>query len=289
VQTIMGGGGGADTDVDGAVNKANGYLQDALTLGLPYSENFTKQAIQAQQQAQNLARNDAEGGFQRSQGLNAPYRLAGYQALDSYMDTLTMARPEMGSFKLANALESAAHRDQALGKLSYDVQNVKQYYDPVSMQGKAPDSTFDPSDPQYANDPRYQGMADYPDGKGGTVKGPVGLLSGNGTYSPGVWAENALKTAEWQIANNFYQNPNLAADNWNSMPTGSGGIAPASTWGVPMGGYAKQAGQARAALGTALDEYNRATQYYTPEHQLIANSFNRGLLGEAKWKDVPNG
>lgn len=269
-------GGGADTDVDGAVAKANGYLTDALALGLPYSERFNKQAIEAQKQATEQARSDLNTGFERSQALGAPYRLAGYQALDSYMDTLTLARPEMGSFKLATALDNTAKREAALTELGADVSNV-QKYNPFTY-GVNPDR-----DPLASN----SGMGD--------------VDRSTGLSSPGVWAENALAASRDMLAHNWFPTANKS-QGWTTLndvtktggylnpeysaqySSGGGGSIPNAS-GKPMSANAMLSNTV-GDLNKALSDYNRATQYYTPEQGSIAASFNKGMLGTPVWRNV---
>lgn len=87
-------------------NQANKQLQAALQQGLQYSEKYTNQAVKAQQDYNKLAQQQMQQGFNQSQALSAPQRLATYGALDAYQDTLGLARPVGGSFQLASALEN---------------------------------------------------------------------------------------------------------------------------------------------------------------------------------------
>ena len=87
---------------------ANQQLQNALTQGLQYSKQYSQQAVDALQGAQQQSRADMQQGFERGQALTAPQRLAGYTALDTYQDMLGLARPVGGSFQLASGLENLA-------------------------------------------------------------------------------------------------------------------------------------------------------------------------------------
>lgn len=87
-------------------NQANKQLQAALQQGLQYSEKYTNQAVKAQQDYDKVAQQQLQQGFNQSQALSAPQRLATYGALDAYQDTLGLARPVGGSFQLASALEN---------------------------------------------------------------------------------------------------------------------------------------------------------------------------------------
>jgi glycine/D-amino acid oxidase-like deaminating enzyme len=88
--------------------KANQQLQAALQQGLDYSQNYTQQAVKASQDYDQKAQQQMQQGFNQAQALNAPQRLAGYTALDSYMDSLGLSRPTAGSFQLASALQNQA-------------------------------------------------------------------------------------------------------------------------------------------------------------------------------------
>lgn len=89
-------------------NQANAHLQNALNQGLNYSEKYSQQAINALQGYDQKAQNQIQRGFQQAQALNAPQRLAAYNALDVYQDSLGLSRPVGGSFQLASALQNAA-------------------------------------------------------------------------------------------------------------------------------------------------------------------------------------
>lgn len=92
-------------------NTANSYLTSALNQGIAQSEKYNTAAINASNTATTQANQAAAQGFDMAQALNAPQRLAGYQALDAYQDSLGLARPSVGSFQLASALENQARGD----------------------------------------------------------------------------------------------------------------------------------------------------------------------------------
>lgn len=93
-------------------NTANQYLTSALNQGITASNTYNQAAIGAANAAQQQSNKALTQGFDMSQALNAPQRLAGYQALDAYQDSLGLARPNVGSFQLASALENQARGDQ---------------------------------------------------------------------------------------------------------------------------------------------------------------------------------
>ena len=92
-------------------NTANNYLTSALNQGIAQSEKYNNAAIDATKAYQNQANAASAQGYDMAQALNAPQRLAGYQALDAYQDSLGLARPNVGSFQLASALENQARGD----------------------------------------------------------------------------------------------------------------------------------------------------------------------------------
>jgi hypothetical protein len=89
-------------------NTANQYLTSALQQGIGQSEKYGQAAVDASKAYQTQANQALNQGFDMAQALNAPQRLAGYQALDAYQDSLGLARPQAGSFQLASALENQA-------------------------------------------------------------------------------------------------------------------------------------------------------------------------------------
>lgn len=89
-------------------NQANAQLQAALKQGLQYSQNYSKQAANALQDYNNQAQNQMIQGFNQSQALTAPQRLATYNALDAYLGTLGLPTPTGGSFQLASAMQNQA-------------------------------------------------------------------------------------------------------------------------------------------------------------------------------------
>ena len=95
-------------------NKANQYLTNALNQGIAQSSQYNLAAIDAQKAYQAQANQAATQGFDTAQALNAPQRLAGYQALDAYQDSLGLSRPTAGSFQLASALENQVRAQQQL-------------------------------------------------------------------------------------------------------------------------------------------------------------------------------
>lgn len=120
---IAGSGGGQPIDISKYLvnfnaadwaNTANNYLTSALNQGIAQSEKYNNAAIDASKAYQGQSNQAMAQGFDMAQALNAPQRLAGYQALDAYQDSLGLSRPNVGSFQLASALENQARGDQNL-------------------------------------------------------------------------------------------------------------------------------------------------------------------------------
>ena len=269
------GGGGQQSRLGEAATASNQILQNALMQALPYSEGFTREAMDELRRSEKQARIDQEAGFQRMQGLTAPYRAAGYMALDDYLDTLSIARPEMGSLKLATALESAAKREQALGTLANEVERVRE----------------------------YQNI-------GGIGEVQVDPVTGQSTYMPGLYAENMLDMARDMRSGDWFPSVNapsgyvpLSSAQGGYLPPkyqrrfgGMSGSLPGSARnalasqgpfsGLPPMSAIEQTDETIKDLQSALADYGRSTQYYTPEHGTIAASFNKGLFGDPRWVNV---
>jgi hypothetical protein len=100
-------------------NTANNYLTSALNQGIAQSEKYNNAAIGASNAATGQANQALTQGYDMAQALNSPQRLATYQALDAYQDSLGLARPNVGSFQLASALENQARGDQNIPGQQY--------------------------------------------------------------------------------------------------------------------------------------------------------------------------
>lgn len=93
--------------------EAQGFLDTMLRNAIPYSEFFTQKAVDEMNAKFDQARNDTREYYERSLAFTAPYREAGYQALDTLQDTLGIARPGSGSSAMAHAQENKA-KEQAI-------------------------------------------------------------------------------------------------------------------------------------------------------------------------------
>lgn len=245
--------------------QANELLDKALGSAIPYSESYTSQAIEAQEYALQTARNDAEAAFQRAQGLSAPYRAAGYMALDTYMDTLTLARPEMGSLKLATALESNAKRDAALEQLRLDLDKAKD----IGLAINAPSTYTDPNTGEVIDSPGIEAEKLANITSNMLKQGVFPSLNTSKGYIPMDAYFTGYMTSKLQ--RQLGMDPNTGKQLW--------GFSAAPT---PR----ELTAEAADAYKNVVDRYNQATKYYTPEHGGIAASFQKGLFAPTRWVDV---
>ncbi len=116
---LLGGGGAGEIDFDAReyADEANSFLDDALRTAIPISEAFTTRAISEVQRQFDIGRSDLKEYNALAQAQGAPYREAGYQALDMYQDTLGMPRLSSGSSAMAKALENKAKQQGAQRQL----------------------------------------------------------------------------------------------------------------------------------------------------------------------------
>lgn len=112
---MISGGSGGGTDLSQYLinfnasdwaNQANQHLQSALNQGLQYSEKYSQQAVDAMQDYNKQSQQQMTQGFQQAQALNAPQRLATYNALDAYQGTLGLPTAQGGSFQLAQGMQN---------------------------------------------------------------------------------------------------------------------------------------------------------------------------------------
>lgn len=138
--SLMGAMGSNDVSTDIPTGQMNSLLDNALQNGLDYSQNYTNQAVGAQKDYLSQAlkqlqagQNALQAGYDTSQALQSPYRDAGYGALDSYMDSLMLARPEMGSRQYAGIQGKEADTQSRLKSLLANQQDLNTLYDTGSL------------------------------------------------------------------------------------------------------------------------------------------------------------
>ena len=143
----MGGGGaGTNIDVSDAVNQISEMVQvglqfaehqvqqgirfgeqkteqgirfgeDQLSKGLDYADPRANAALGQIATGEAMGKAELQQGYNQYQALNAPYRLAAYNALDGLMDTMGMARLNVSSADMANSLDQKAKVQGAQDKL----------------------------------------------------------------------------------------------------------------------------------------------------------------------------
>lgn len=222
------------------VNTSNNILNGALGNALNYSSNYTTQAVQAQQgyntQSVNALNQSLQGATQGAQqninqGLlssmatNAPVVQTGYNALDSYEDSLGMARPSMGNAAYASDLQSASQ----LPALNNQLQQAASQYGVSNPYAAQTVPTAPGAAPQVALNTQaaQQSLAQYVaaqqqalgvKGAYGRSGNPNDLSSGNivlgnvgGAYMPGVTTNNMNDPAVIQAVAQFQQQQQQAA------------------------------------------------------------------------------
>ncbi len=107
-------------------NQANAQLQQALSQGLQYSEKYSTQAVKAAQDYDQKAQQQMQQGYQQAQAVNAPQRLATYNALDAYQNTLGLPTPVGGSFQLASGLQHGVLGQPTTPQQAQQVQGFNQ-------------------------------------------------------------------------------------------------------------------------------------------------------------------
>ncbi len=97
---------------DALMAYANNALAHLLTTS-QYANNLlgqrTQQALAPLIQNYGQAQQQLQNSGNMANIYNAPYQQAGYSALDAYMDSLGLARPEMGSGASVNAAAQYAN------------------------------------------------------------------------------------------------------------------------------------------------------------------------------------
>lgn len=121
-----GGSGGGNKGMDQLLGQYNSILNKAMQNAINESTGYTNSAVAQQQQGlkqsqkyltdyMDRVRQDltgySQGGFNMGQGLNAPYRDAGYNALDAFNQSLGLNTPRGGSRLLAEAQSKIAQRN----------------------------------------------------------------------------------------------------------------------------------------------------------------------------------
>jgi hypothetical protein len=269
----------------------NSILDTSLQNALGYSQNYTGQAVNTQtqylQQAMNAlttAGNQLTNSFNQSQGLQQPYRIAGYNALDSYEDTLGMKRPTIGNAAVAQALNDQAVAQGQYQQLQQGQGQLNQLYDynqkgntsDLSLLGNAPTK-----DAMLANgDVTKSAIDSYIKGNMFNDSGvmnyqgvmpnaaPGGLVGAYGQYST---ASGMAGLTDGRGGGYIMNNADLRSAVQNELATP----------------YQQQA---MSLFGQQQQNYNTLNQYlngvYTPNQQNIANAANAGLFNAPTMQKV---
>lgn len=102
--------GKAINEVNQGTNKGVGSLQE-------YLGKAEQSLTQNTQKAIDQAAFYGNQGFQQSQALQSPYNMAGLTALDAYMDSMGLSRPQQGSQAVQQGLFNAAQAKPYLEQL----------------------------------------------------------------------------------------------------------------------------------------------------------------------------
>jgi hypothetical protein len=151
---MMGGGDEGGVDIDAVLAQYNGVLNNALSQAIQSATQGTQQATgqlnqslgtatgilnNATNQAGQTAGQYTDYGFNMGQGLNTPYREAGYGATDAYLQSLGLAIPNGGSAMAAKQGQMKAQYQKLLSDFG-----GKAPTDPGQFTGTAP-TAFDPN------------------------------------------------------------------------------------------------------------------------------------------------
>lgn len=271
--TIAGTLGGMGQSVD-SIDTSGGIrtMQNAQKDALAYTQNYTNKAIDTQSQyfdksisflndALDKALNVSNQQFNVSQALQAPYRNAGYAALDRYMDTLMMPHTTMPSQQLAQILEKDARGQGMMSNLKSGQQSLNQMYDAGNdpMAGaKAPtinDFTGKITDQQMKGYIRDNSITNAYEPGPGQMQGMIyqGVGSGNG---PVLWGD---------------QGPQELFAQGSPYPGAIKNELAQPMLNKAQGAYKNQQG----LLQDVNQFYNGA---YSDKEQQIARSYNAGLF-----------
>lgn len=280
---MFGGGGGGSIDFDAReyANQANGMLDKALTNAIQYTEQYTDKAADL-----------AKQGDEVSQARNAPYRLASYNALDKYMESMGLARPEMGAYKLANALERDATRQAAIDELTKAAREVRD----IDTSGIVPDwqGHTNPTPDAWSGNSIEGTMTEaerIAHAARNVMRHNNGINPYGSTYGPYMQAVGQMTAANpggllvddaaaYLQAMDKIGSATLREGRWYG-----GGVIPYTLESQPEKSVVGIRDMIRKSQD-ALADYRADTRFWTPEMSSIAKGFNQGLLTPAKWVEV---
>lgn len=281
--SLFGGLGGSNISASNPSGDMNALLSGALGQGLSYSEGYNSQAINQQNtslqaaldelnQAMTTTTNTMNNAFQTSQALQAPYRNAGYQALDQYQDSLHMNRATMGSQALSTALTNQVGAQQQVQGLQAGQNTLNQYYNT---------GAFDPS--KLPNAPTLQDVKGKVQSgdisnyiKANTTAGPAAIYNYQGPTGGAVSGGNPYFTGGFSAgdpggdASRYGTGIQTILGNQNIQNAVRDQLA------QPILDKATQAYQNQQGLQNQFGQFLQ--NQFTPDQQNISLAYNRGLF-----------
>lgn len=276
---LMGGSssnsGGSTAYVNNAVNNINSLLGSALTTALGEDSSLTNQAISQQNSSLSSALNalgsglnnatqaattNINTGFNQSQALNSGIALAGYNALDSYEDSLGQARPAAGNAALAQSLYNNASLQGAQNSLMATNGSLTKPTAPTSPTAPAAANinTISPTQlmtyiQQNTQGGHYNGVGASDYGSGSPLVSNV-LSQGGATLNSEVGQQIAQQLAQQQYTAAM-QNYNAALPNYQSQ---------LSAYNNNLANY---------------NNYNSLFSQTSPQQLALAQAYNSGNMG----------
>lgn len=277
-EKLLGGGsgsGGIQFGTPGFVTQINNLLTKGMNSAIQNSTNYTNQAtgqenqsLQAAIQAltqylssgTGAAQNYGNLGFNQSQALQAPQAQAGYQALDAYMDSLGLSRPQMRSGNLAQALFNNTNQQNQIQQL------MSQYGNQIPQA-----ATTAPTQPQAIN---------YTDLIPQITQAQINKYFKDNTKHQAGYVNNYTGAGSNFVQH--FKDPAKLTNNPNVLAAVREAIAKDTA--------NKQNAASQAAYQTALQQYNTQNQThqnfinslgqipYNPQQQQIALAYQNGLF-----------
>jgi hypothetical protein len=290
------------------IGEMNSILDKSLGNALDYSQNYTSQATDAQtqylQQAMNAltkAGNQLTDSFNQSQGLQQPYRVAGYNALDSYEDTLGMKRPTIGNAAVAQALNDQAVTQGKYRDLQSGQSQLNQLYDygsntDMSQLGNAP--TLDLLSKNMTDDQidsylqKHTSKTLFGQNPTPTLAytgyGATGITRGDHTLGYLTAGGIAPDVGSATYDNGDARVPHTGASYYGDYADMFGNAQ--FQHAGAMGAAQQYMPQAQSLFGQQQQNYNSLNQYlsgtYTPTQQNIANAASAGLFNAPTMQKV---
>lgn len=265
------------------VNQMNHILNTSLNKAIGTSTNYTNQAIGQQNTSLSAATNALNTGLsgatqaaqqnvgqgqQLAQAIQSPYTSGGSSALDAYMDSLGLSRPQQGSQSIANALFQSSQAQplikqiQQLGAANGNAPSLSQYQQQVSPEQI---QQYINSNIKQVKGPAHGGLAYQYTGLApqGMVNDPWNLQKGGGGIFSVAGNSNA---ASQNLFNLINSNPQAKQQIINQLAQQQ--YAPA----------AQQYQQTQQQQLAALQAYQNAN--INPQQLQTAQAYNQGLFSK---------